>query len=141
MGPQRIAVLDTNILVSAIGWRGSERRLYGYCQSGMLRPATSSALLAELQRVLRYPKFRFSESEIDAFIKDILEHAIVAEPELTVSVVSAVPDDDRVVECAISANATWIVSGDKHLLALGTVAGVRVVTTAAALQILETLAG
>lgn len=38
------------------------------------------------------------------------------------------PDDDKFIDAALTAGATTIVSGDRHLLALGTVEGIEILT-------------
>jgi uncharacterized protein len=45
--------------------------------------------------------------------------ARLVEPTESLHVVEADPTDDRIVECAVAADAEVILSGDKHLLALG----------------------
>ncbi len=112
MGPEEAVVFDTNVLVSAVGWRGPEHELYERCRAGEL--AISPELLAELERVLRYPRLGFAEEEIEGFISDLLGHATTVSPSRTVVVVEENPDDDRVIECALAAGARRIVSGDKH---------------------------
>jgi hypothetical protein len=67
-------VFDTNVLVSAVGWRGPEHELYERCRTGELRLAISPELLAELERMLRYPRLGFAEEEIEGFISDLLGH-------------------------------------------------------------------
>jgi predicted nucleic acid-binding protein len=47
------------------------------------------------------------------------------------------PNDDMVFECAVLANASVIVSGDKDLLAVKTYKGIRVVTPREFLQQLD----
>jgi len=47
------------------------------------------------------------------------------------------PDDDKFIDAALSAEATIIVSGDRHLLAFGTVEGIEILT---ARQFLDRLA-
>lgn len=49
----------------------------------------------------------------------VVRIAIVVEPAQTVSVVKADPTDDRVLEAAAEGTAEAIVSGDRHLLRLG----------------------
>jgi hypothetical protein len=39
-------------------------------------------------------------------------------PRVKVKAVKEDPDDDRILECAIAANAKVLVSGDRHLLRL-----------------------
>ena len=50
-------------------------------------------------------------------------------PEQTITVVSDDPDN-RVLEAAVHGMADYIVSGDKHLLALGVFAGIPILTPA-----------
>ncbi len=138
MGPRELVVLDTNVLVSAVGWRSPERELYDRCRSGRLRLAISPALLEELRRVLGYPKLGFSEDEVEVFVADVLDHAGVVSPSRTLEVVKDDPDDNRVLECAVAAGARWVVSGDKHLLGVAEYQGIRIVTAHAALNALKT---
>ena len=39
-------------------------------------------------------------------------------PQITVHAVRDDPDDDRILECALASDADFVVSGDRHLLAL-----------------------
>jgi uncharacterized protein len=55
-------------------------------------------------------------------------------PSTVSRVVTADPDDDHVLAAAITAEADSIVSGDRHLLALGTHKGIRVFSPAEALR-------
>jgi putative PIN family toxin of toxin-antitoxin system len=136
VGPEEAVVFDTNVLVSAVGWRGPEHELYERCRAGELRLAISPELLAELERVLRYPRLGFTEEEIEGFISDLLGHASTASPSRTVEVVEEDPDDNRVIECALATGARWIVSGDKHLLGLEEYEGIRIVGAATAVKVL-----
>ena|SRR5438067_1943439 len=45
-------------------------------------------------------------------------------------------DDDKIVECAIAAKADYIVSGDRHLLALVTYNGIQIIRAAGLLRLL-----
>ena len=56
-----------------------------------------------------------------------------------VDAVNADPDDDIVLATAVNGKATLIVTGDRHLLALDELEGIRIVTVDAALKILSTL--
>ncbi len=132
MGARPTIVLDTNVLVSAMGWRGHERWLYERCRRGELRLAISNVLLDELRRVLRYPKLGFTGDEVEVFISDILLHALVVSPSRTLEVISEDPDDNRVLECALEAGARWIFSGDRHLLALSSYEGITISNASAA---------
>jgi putative PIN family toxin of toxin-antitoxin system len=96
--------------------------------------ATSPALLDELERVLRYPKFLFTESEIQSFLRDVTAIARLVHPRQRIDVVQQDPDDNRVLECAVEAEAEWIVSGDPHVLELREHRGIQILSAAAALR-------
>ena len=82
--------------------------------------AISPPLIDELNRVLTYPRVRkylkASEEELEDFLRHLRTTAIVVEPQMTVDVVQKDPDDNRVLECALAGGASYIVSGNTHLL-------------------------
>jgi len=121
-------VLDTNIIVSAFGWRGSPHQILRRCITGDFRLHLSPALLLETTRVLAYPKFGFNQSQIDEFAALVFEIATMVHPTFTVDIVTADPSDNRVLECAIAAGCPWIVSGDRHLLELSNLHEIQVFT-------------
>jgi predicted nucleic acid-binding protein len=57
-------------------------------------------------------------------------------PLATPPVIAADADDDHVIAAAVAAEADLIVSGDHHLLDLGSHQGIRILTPAAALAII-----
>jgi putative PIN family toxin of toxin-antitoxin system len=50
------AVLDTNVLVSGLGWSGPPAAILDAVSDGSMVLITSAPLLDELRRVLAYPK-------------------------------------------------------------------------------------
>lgn len=130
-------VLDTNVLVSALGWEGPERRLYRACLSGALHLCSSMPLLDELIRVMSYPKLGFSVQDQQAMIQDILRIGYFPSDLPAVQVIREDPADDRVLACALACGADWIVTGDDHLLRLETFRGIPILRAAVLLQQLE----
>jgi uncharacterized protein len=112
-------VLDTNILVSGLGWRGPSHDIVESCLEHRYDLLLSPDLLEELERVLRYPKFHFSDSDILDYLVLLTQSAEVVRPDFQVAVVEADPSDNRVLECALAGVAEVIVTGDDHLLDLG----------------------
>jgi predicted nucleic acid-binding protein len=55
-------------------------------------------------------------------------NAEVAEPDFELNAVPDDPDDNRVLECAVAGKAEFIVSGDRHLLRIGSYEGVVIST-------------
>ena len=115
------AVLDPNVIVSAVLSRsGTPAKVLRAWLDGAYELVASSALLAELQRVLEYPKIasRVSPSEA-AELLDLLRRQarLVADPESPPTVRSPDPGDDYLISLAEAAQAV-IVSGDADLQGL-----------------------
>ena len=112
-------VLDTNVIVSAMGWRGPPRGILEQCIEGKLELLTSPALFAELTKVLEREKFHFiPREEREEFCLLFLELATVVEPDFVIDIIAEDDADNRVLECAVAGGADFIITGDKHLLTL-----------------------
>ena len=116
--PKKIkrVVLDTNVLISALLFKGDLSKIMVLWQKGEIILVFSKETFAELRTVLEYPKFSLSRGEI----KSIIEHEILPFIEVVnvskhVKGVCRDPGDDKFISCAISASADCIVSGDKDL--------------------------
>jgi putative PIN family toxin of toxin-antitoxin system len=121
------AVLDTNTLVSGLGWGGVPGRVVDAALAGRFEIVSSRALLEELRRVLHYPKLATVVGDPDEIVDLLALTSVMVEPTETVDVVRD-PDDNRVVEVAIAGSADVIVTGDADLLDLRAVGSVRVLT-------------
>ncbi|MCX6842085.1 MAG: putative toxin-antitoxin system toxin component, PIN family, partial [candidate division WOR-3 bacterium] len=65
-------VLDTNVLVSALLFRSEASVLFDAWRGGRFRLAASEPILDEYARVLEYPKFRLSEREAAAIMRQLI---------------------------------------------------------------------
>jgi putative PIN family toxin of toxin-antitoxin system len=132
------AVLDTNTIVSGILWRGPPRAVLEAARDGRLVLFTSNELLLELFDVLSRPKFhsrlQVVDMTVDQLVTGFCSLATIVRPATIVPVVEADPDDDAVLACAASAGAEVIVSGDSHLLELGTFDGIPVLSAVECLR-------
>jgi putative PIN family toxin of toxin-antitoxin system len=125
----RRAVLDSNVIVSGLGWSGAPARIIEAVLAGELVLVTSSPLLAELRRVLAYPKLATAIPG-GARLADLVEMSSVVVEPLSVFAVVEDESDNRVLEAAVAAGADYIVSGDGHLLTLGMFQGIPILTPA-----------
>jgi uncharacterized protein len=92
--------------------------------------AISPAIMAETERVLR-DKFGFSEDRLEIVRNAMNAFAIQVTPtKMLDGAVPDDPDDDKIVACAVAAGAQAIITGDKHLLKLGSYEGIAVMTVA-----------
>lgn len=109
-------VLDTNVLVSALLFRGNLSRIVDLWENGEITPVISKETFGELENVLAYPKFSLTAKEIKAIIKEnILPFFEVIDITADVSGICRDPDDDKFLSCAVSSGAEIIVSGDEDL--------------------------
>ena len=113
------AVLDTNVVVSALIFPGGPpEAVYRLALEGRIQHITSRPLLVELGRVL-VAKFGWERERTEQAVAQLARVSEVTVPAETVHQIDEDPADDRVLEAADAGGADVIVSGDRHLLKLG----------------------
>ena len=122
------ATLDTNILISALGWKGNPKRVFGKITSGEVEFVISDEQFAELSETLEYPKFGFTKEQKDKFKSLILEIATFVKPVEKIDAIKVDPDDNMHLESAVAGNVGYIVSGDSDLLDLKEFRRIKIVT-------------
>jgi len=125
MGKKKV-VLDTNVLISALGWRGVPHKISLKCLQGEIKNDITPKILQEIKKVIEYPKFKFTHVDKSEFIGQILEAAFIVDGTLTVDEIKNDESDNQFLECAVLASADYIVTGDEHLLGLGEFLGVKI---------------
>lgn len=120
-------VADTNIFISALMFGGVPGTFLDLAFQGSFLLVTSSILLDELDEKLRM-KFELSPADADLVRSRLEAIAEIISTPITLAVVKDDPDDDRVLECAIAGRADYIVSGDRHLLKLGSYESIPILT-------------
>jgi putative PIN family toxin of toxin-antitoxin system len=132
-----LLVIDTNVLMSGLLWRGPPHALPVKVRDGAADLVLSPALIEELADVVTRPKF----AAILARTGRTPEH-VVAELGTLVGIVAAPPlpqpicrdpDDDAVLACALAARADLIMSGDHDLRTLAMFENIPIVGAAEAL--------
>jgi len=118
------AVIDTNVLISALLFRnGRLRNLRHAWQAGQFQPIVSAATSSELVRVLHYKKFKLDASEIQEalalYIPYVQTHVIDANANSLKQVpICRDPKDQMFLNLAQSGQADFLISGDEDLLSL-----------------------
>ncbi|MBI5970639.1 MAG: putative toxin-antitoxin system toxin component, PIN family [Deltaproteobacteria bacterium] len=112
-------VLDTNVVISALLFRGELSRLHALWKKRAFTLIASREIMEEYLKVLAYPKFNLTEKDL----KDIIRAELLPyiEPVTVIKKARGIcqdPDDDKFLDCADAAKADAIVSGDAHLLSL-----------------------
>lgn len=130
-------VLDTNVYISALMFGGLPGSLLDLAVLQSFLVVISPALLDELDEKLRL-KFEVP-AEDTAIIRAKLESvAEIVRPDMVLHVIADDPDDNRVLECAMKGSADYIVTGDRHLLKLGSYEAIQIVTVRQFLDAAET---
>ncbi|MDO8729732.1 MAG: putative toxin-antitoxin system toxin component, PIN family [Candidatus Omnitrophota bacterium] len=112
-------VLDTNVVISGLLFTGPPHRILQFAIRRKILPVTSPVLLEELTGVLR-TKFKYPASVAETVTAEWADLCERIEPITRLAAVPQDPSDNRVLECAVDGKAETVVTGDRHLLALGT---------------------
>ena len=115
-------VLDTNVLLSGIAYPASVpgKILFAW-RHGSVEVLLCVYILDELRRVLpRMSRIALTSSEIRDLLDSLMFIADVVVPETTHDELLRDPSDQPVLATWKAANARYLISGDKDLLALAT---------------------
>jgi putative PIN family toxin of toxin-antitoxin system len=113
-------VLDSNVLVSGVAYPGSvPGRILSAWKQGGLEVVLSKYILDEMVRVLpKLKRIPLSAAEIRDLADTFFFHAEIVEPSQPVETELRDKADLPVLGTLIAANADYLVTGDKDLLAL-----------------------
>lgn len=127
-------IFDTNIFISMLIWRDKRLELiYESFLQKYFDVYLAPEMIQELERVLNYSKFQKyllqANLTIDEVIEAVISYCFVIKlPRKIARIVENDPSDDMFLACAIESKADFIVSGDKHLLALKSFQGILILT-------------
>jgi uncharacterized protein len=134
------AVIDTNVLLSALLWAGNPYMLMEQVRAGALTLVSSRALPQSWPRLrlVRSSKI-FSPgpaSVLSLLLAQVRLLAEIVDPPPLPEPVSRDLDDDGVLALAVAARPDLIITGDKDLLVLGAYAGIPIVSAAEAVAMI-----
>ena len=122
-------VIDTNVFISAALFHSETNRLVTLWQTEKIVYLISSEILKEYIRVLFYRKFNLTRKEIRYIIEEeLLPYTHSVKVKTKINVVEEDFEDNKFVSLAIDGKAKFIVSGDKHLLKLKKIQGIKLVS-------------
>ena len=124
-------VFDSNVLVSALLFSDSVPRRAFFRALDLGTVVVSRTLMGELSRVLRRDRFdRYvAPKDRDQFLESLTRESELIEITERIRACSD-PEDDWVLELAVSGNAGYIVTGDSHLLVLNPFRGIEILSPA-----------
>jgi hypothetical protein len=130
-------VLDTNVVVSALIGKGNPKRILELIFSGKANVCLSEETFAEYVEVLSRPKFirypEFTEAAV-ATLKNLRALSAFVEPTRKMNVCSD-PDDDKFLELALEAKATYLITGNTKHFPSEPYKGIRIVSPAEFLKL------
>jgi putative PIN family toxin of toxin-antitoxin system len=121
-------VIDTNVLLAIIPTKSSYHYVYQALLDNEIEIAVSTEILFEYEEQLkvRYASTLSVDEEIDKFLKN--KNIRFYQPNYKWNFITADPDDNKFVDCAIAANADYIITNDAHFNILKNIAFPRVNT-------------
>ena len=117
-------VLDTNVFVSGVFFRGPPYQILKAWRDGKIQILVSPAILEEYHRVMLELSAQFSEIDPRSLVDVLAVHSEIVLPPNLPPVIRHDPSDDKFLECALAGKAACIISGDKHLLNLSQFKGI-----------------
>jgi uncharacterized protein len=120
---------DSNIYISALNWGGKPLQLLEMALAGEVRLFISDAIMEETLEVLER-KFNFSPERLQKTQAYIASCSVRVEPKVTLNVVEADPDDNRIVECAVESGSEQIITHDNDLLRMKEYKGIKIMKVA-----------
>ena len=134
MNKSIVVVLDTNIFISAILYKGTPFKVLQLCiVKNEIRIAISPELLAELIGKLKY-KFGIANQTLENLKTEIESGALYVLPEYKTRICRDA-DDNAIIDLAICAKAGFIITGDKDLLSIKTYKKIKILTAAEFLEL------
>ena len=131
------AVLDTNVLISSLFWKGPSRHIVDLAIANKIKSITSTEILEEVEAVLYEDFPQVPYDKIEGIIRDILSYSqLIIPQQVTVKKLRDLKDT-KVIACAVSVKADYIVTGDKDLLVLKKYEGIRISTPQAFLDLFK----
>lgn len=109
----RRVVLDTNCLVSSLSYQSASYEVWKGLHEGKYILCVSNEILSEYQEILEQKTTPQIAENVIQFIINC-EYVDFIDPYYHFELIKTDRDDNKFVDCAIAANATFIVTNDHH---------------------------
>ena len=120
-------VLDTNVFLSGLNFPGNERMVLELALRGRFGLFLSWYILGEVSGVLTR-KFGWDQEGAVRAISALQNAATIVESPRLAEAIEGGHAENRILECAVTANADYLVTGDRrHLLPIGEHQGANII--------------
>jgi len=123
-------VVDTNVLISAIFFKGKPDVILEAWRTGKLEIILSADILNEYAKVMERLSVNFPSVETSGILSTLTSGCKIVEQARIENQVCDDPDDDKSLAAALGGNTKTIVSGDKHLLDVDGYSGIEILRPA-----------
>lgn len=120
------AIIDTNVFVSGTIWKGAPHKVLGQWSSGKFKLVVTHEIVAEYEAVLS-SLLNHQPELVSQILETIRIHVEFVQPVKLQKPVCRDPNDDMFIAAALGARVDFIVSGDKDLIVLDGVVGLKIV--------------
>lgn len=121
-------VLDTNIFISGIFWKGDPYKILLLWKDCKVQLISSIEIITEISRTLSDFKIRLPEELQKEWIHTITINSTIVEPKEKFTIIQDDPTDNKFIEAAIAGKAEYIITRDKHLLKIQQFRNVKIIT-------------
>jgi len=119
-------VLDTNVFISGIFFTGPPYQILEAWRDGRVQLLVSPSILDEYQRIGAELALKFRDVDLKPFLDLLTVQAEIVLAPTFPPVIQDDPSDDKFLEAAVAGKASYIISGDKHLLKLSEFQGIQI---------------
>lgn len=129
-------VLDTNVFVSGIFWKGDSYKVLDMWRHNNLTLVTSELIIQEFIEVLNDFKIELPSGVIGEWVNLIRTNSILVDPHEHFDI-SIHKDDNKFIDAAVASSADYIITQDNHLLRIREFKSIKIIKPEEALKIFK----
>jgi len=114
-------VLDTNVIISGLLWKRSTKALFDLADHKKIKVCLTPKIISEIIKVLNYPKIKKQLDSIGLTIGEIISYLFQVSklyPDIDVNIDLPDKSDKVFLSASVISGAGYLITGDRHLLAL-----------------------
>ena len=132
------AVIDTNVIVSAAkSTDGNPAQIFEMLLLEEITNYTTKDIIGEIKEVLARPRIKLNLIGQEFILNNFEKSSVKIQTISKFNIVKEDPDDNKFLECAVDSKAEYIISGDDHLLKLKEFKGIKIVTPAEFVELMQ----